>query len=57
MNLAFSEEEQAAINQTEMGNKDNIKLGTKDRNKTFDRIFFCRSLKCMEQRRPKSTVL
>ena len=39
MNLAFSEEEQAAINQTEMGNKDNIKLGTKDRNKTFDRIF------------------
>lgn len=26
MNLAFSEEEQAAINQTEMRNKDNIKL-------------------------------
>ena len=39
MNLAFSEEEQAAINQTEMRNKDNIKLGTKGGNKTFDRIF------------------
>ena len=39
MNLAFSEEEQAAINQTEMRNKDNIRLGTKGGNKTFDRIF------------------
>ena len=39
MNLAFSEEEQAAINQTEMRNRDNLKLGTKGGNKTSDRIF------------------
>lgn len=39
MNLAFSEEEQTAINQTEMKNRDNLKLGTKGGNKTFDKIF------------------